>query len=68
MASYMLIKYEGEYQERFLNTYTQNILLCSTNYVAKKLYLATMLILVQYRFHNHWWSDGKHNAKVGTVN
>ena len=26
--------------------------------------LAIILLLVQYRFQNHW-SDGKHNAKVG---
>ena len=33
----------------------------------KTMYLAIMLLLVQYRFQNHW-SDGKHNAKVWTVN
>ena len=30
------------------------------------IYLAIILLLVQYRFHNHC-SDGKHNAKVQTV-
>ena len=30
------------------------------------MYLAIILLLVQYRFQNNL-SDGKHNAKVGTV-
>ena len=33
----------------------------------RTMYLAIILLLVQYRFQNHW-SDGKHNAKVRTVN
>ena len=33
----------------------------------RTMYLAIMLLLVQHRFYNHW-SDGKHNAKVNTVN
>ena len=33
----------------------------------KAIYLAIMLLLVQHRFQNHW-SDGKHNAKVPTLN
>ena len=33
----------------------------------RTMYLAIILLLVQYRFQNHW-SDGKHNAKVWTVN
>ena len=32
----------------------------------RTMYLAITLLLVQYRFQNHW-SDGKHNAKVRTV-
>ena len=30
------------------------------------MFLAIILLLVQYRFQNHW-SDGNHNAKVRTV-
>ena len=33
----------------------------------RTMYLAIILPLVNYRFQNHW-SDGKHNAKVPTVN
>ena len=33
----------------------------------RTMYLAIILLLVKYRFQNHW-SDGKHNAKVQTVN
>ena len=33
----------------------------------RAMYLAIILLLVKYRFQNHW-SDGKHNAKVRTVN
>ena len=33
----------------------------------RTMYLAIILLLVKYRFENHW-SDGKHNAKVQTVN
>ena len=32
----------------------------------RTMYLAIILLLVKYRFQNHW-SDGKHNAKVRTV-
>ena len=31
------------------------------------MYLAIIMLLVQYRFQNHW-SDGKNNAKVRTEN
>ena len=30
----------------------------------KTMYLTIILLLVQYRFQNHW-SDGKHDAEVG---
>ena len=33
----------------------------------RKMYLTIILSLVKHRFQNHW-SDGKHNAKVLTVN
>ena len=33
----------------------------------RTMYLAIILLLVQYRFENHWY-DGKHNAKVRTLN
>ena len=33
----------------------------------RAMYLAIILLLVKYRFQNHW-SGGKHNAKVRTVN
>ena len=33
----------------------------------RAMYLAIILLLVKYRFQNHW-SDGKHNAKVGALN
>ena len=31
------------------------------------MYLAIILLLMKYKFQNHW-SDGKHDAKVRTVN
>ena len=33
----------------------------------KTMYLAIILLLVKYRFHDHW-SNGKHNAKVQAIN
>ena len=33
----------------------------------KTIYLAIIFLLLKYRFHNNW-SDGKHTAKVETVN
>ena len=33
----------------------------------RTMYLAIMLLLVKYRFQNHW-SGGEHNAKVYIVN
>ena len=33
----------------------------------RTMYLAIILLLVKYRFQNHW-SDGRHKAKVWTVN
>ena len=33
----------------------------------RMMYLAIVMLLVQHRFYNHW-SDGKHHAKVKTVN
>ena len=33
----------------------------------RTIYLAIILLLLQNRSQNHW-SDGKHNAKVRTVN
>ena len=33
----------------------------------RTMYLAIILLLVRYRCQSHW-SDGKHNAKVPTVN
>ena len=33
----------------------------------RTVHLAIILLLVKYRFQNHW-SDGKHNAKVQTLN
>ena len=33
----------------------------------RTMYLAIILLLVQYRLQNHW-SDGRHNAKLRTVN
>ena len=32
----------------------------------RTIYLAIILLLVKYRFQNHWY-DGKHNAKIKTV-
>ena len=34
----------------------------------RTMYLAIILLLLQYRFQNHWSSDGKHDAKERTVN
>ena len=53
------------YQEGFLNTNTPNIIDTTLIMLERTMYLA-MLLLVKYRFQNHW-SDGKHNAKVRTV-
>ena len=33
----------------------------------RTVYFAIILLLVKYRFQNHW-SDGKHNAKIWAVN
>ena len=33
----------------------------------RTMYLAIILLLVKYRFQNHW-SDGKYNVKVQRVN
>ena len=33
----------------------------------RSMHLAITLLLVKFRFQNHW-SNGKHNAKVWTVN
>ena len=33
----------------------------------KTMHLAIILLLMKYRFQNYW-SNGKHNAKVWTVN
>ena len=33
----------------------------------KTIYIAIILLFVQYRFQNHW-SDGKHNVKVWAEN
>ena len=56
------------YQEGFVNTNTQNIIWYNTIIMlGRTIYLAIILLLVKYRFQNHW-SDGKHNAKVQTVN
>ena len=69
----MLIKYEEELQTFFnikrgswicvrkISSDTTLIMLERT------MYSAIMLLLLQYRFQNHW-SDGKHNAKVQKVN
>ena len=52
----------------FLDIYIRKILSdTSLILLVRTMYLATILLLVQYRFHNHG-SDGKHNAKVRTVN
>ena len=33
----------------------------------RTMYLAIILLLVQYRFQNHWY-DGRHNGKLRTEN
>ena len=33
----------------------------------RTMYLAIILLLVKYKLHDHW-SNGKHNAKVQTIN
>ena len=47
----------------------QNIIWCDTTLIMleRTMYLAIILSLVKCRFQNHW-SEGKHNAKVQTVN
>ena len=37
------------------------------NILERAMYLAIILLLLKYRFHNDW-SDGNHNAKIRTVN
>ena len=56
-----------QYQEEFLNTYTQIISDTALIMLERTTYLAIILLLVQDRIQNQW-SDGKHNAKVRTVN
>ena len=51
----------------FLNTNTQNIIWYNTIMLERTMHLATILLLVKCRFQNQW-SNGKHNAKVRTVN
>ena len=45
----------------------RKILSDATLIMLDRMCLAIILLLVKYRFQNHW-SDGKHNAKVETVN
>ena len=69
----MLRKYEEELHiffniKRCSWIYSRKILSDTTLIMLERtMYLAIILLLVQYRFQNHW-SDGKHNAKVQTVN
>ena len=69
----MLIKYEEEHYTSFRcqeGSWIQiRKILSDTTLIMleRTMYLAIILLLVQYRFQNHW-SDGKHNAKVRTVN
>ena len=44
-------------------------ILCDTTLIMSErtMHLAIILLLVKCRFQNHW-SNGKHNAKVWTVN
>ena len=55
------------YQEEFLNTNTQILSDTTLIMLERTMYLAIILLLVKYIFQNHWY-DGKHNAKVWTVN
>ena len=55
------------YQEEFLNTNTQILSDTTLIMLERTMYLAIILLLVKCRFQNHW-SNGKHNAKVWTVN
>ena len=68
----MLTKYEEELQKililRGVSEYKYAKHYSTTQIMLDRtMYLAIILLLVKYRFQNHW-SDGKHNAKVHTVN
>ena len=66
----MLTKYEEELQIFKRDSW---ILICkilsdaTLIMLERTMYLAMILLLVKYRFQNHW-PDGKYNAKVRTVN
>ena len=69
----MLIKYEEELKFFVISRGVPEYKYAKKNFDAtlitleRTMYLAIILLLVKYKFQNHW-SDGKHNAKVGTVN
>ena len=70
----MLIKYEEEIYIYFFNIKTvswmqiRKILSDTTKIMlGRTMYLTILLLLLQYRFQNHW-SDGNHNAKEPMVN
>ena len=69
----MLIKYEEELQILFNIKRGSWIHICkilsgtTLIMLERTMHLVTILLLVQYRFQNHW-SDGKHKAKVQTEN
>ena len=70
----MLIKYEEELSLFSISRevpeyiYLRKILSDAILIMLERtIYLAIIMLLVQYRFQNHW-SDGKHNAKVWTEN
>ena len=69
----MLIKYGEELQQegtrgvpeyQYLPKILSDTILIM---LERTMYLAIILLLVKYRFQNHW-SDGKHNDKVRPVN
>ena len=72
VSCYMLIKYKGKPSffdiKRDSWIQIRKILSDATLVMLERtMYLAITLLLVKYRFQNHW-SDVKHNAKVRTVN
>ena len=70
----MLINYEEKLKTFLISKgvpeykYLRKILSDTTLITLERTtYLAMILLLVKYRFQNHW-SDDEHNAKVQTVN
>ena len=63
----MLINYEEEQQFFDIKRGSEGLSATALIMLERTMFLAIILLLVKYRFQNHW-PGGKHNAKVRTVN